>query len=101
MGINPVIGVRLPEMQRKETHSLTFEQGRKVLGLIPSPTREMSLLSMTTSLNVSEMLGLRWKRVNLTGEPVIVGGEFLQPYSLAVRETTTVGSSDRLRRNPG
>jgi integrase len=73
-------------MERKETHSLTFEQGRKVVGAIPSPAREMALLSMTTSLNVAEMLGLRWKRVNLTEEPVIVGGESLQPYSLAVRE---------------
>jgi integrase len=41
---------------------------------------------MTASLNVAEMLGLRWKRVNLTGEAVIVGGESLQPYTLAVRE---------------
>jgi len=85
-GDNPVLGVRLPEMQRKETHSLTFEQGRNVISVIPSPAREMALLSMTTSLNVAEMLGLRWKRVNLTGEPVVVGGEFLQPYTLAVRE---------------
>src|SRR5262249_30299770 len=85
-GDNPVFGVRLPDMQRKETYSLSFEQGRNVLAAIPSPAREMALLSMTTSLNVAEMLGLRWKRVNLIGKAVIVGGEILQPYTLAVRE---------------
>ena len=41
---------------------------------------------MTTSLNVAEMLGLRWKWVNLSGEPVTVGSEVLPAYSLAVRE---------------
>lgn len=59
-GDNPVIGVRLPEMQRKETHSLTFEQGKKVIAGIRSPAREMALLSMTTSMNVAEMFGLPW-----------------------------------------
>jgi hypothetical protein len=81
-GDNPVMGVRLPEMQRKETHSLTFEQGKRVITGIQSPAREMALLSMTTSMNVAEMLGLRWKWVNLGGELVVVGGEILQPLTL-------------------
>ncbi len=85
-GDNPVEGVRLPEMQRREKHSLSFDQGRRVLVALPFPVREMTLLSMTTSLNVAEMLGLRRKWVNLTGEPVVVCSETLQPYSLAVRE---------------
>jgi integrase len=46
----------------------------------------MALVSMTTSLNVAEMLGLRWKRVNLTDQPVVASGELLQPCTLAVRE---------------
>jgi integrase len=53
---------------------------------LPSPVAEMSLVSMTCSLNVAELLGLRWKRVNLTGEPVVAGSEVLQPATLAVRE---------------
>lgn len=85
-GDNPAVGVRLPEMTRKEAHSLTFDQGRAVLVGLPSPVREMALLSMTGSLNVAEMLGLRWKRVNLTGQQVVGAGEVLQPYSLEVRE---------------
>jgi Site-specific recombinase XerD len=85
-GDNPVIGVRLPEMQRRETRSLSFDQGNKVITAIPSPAREMALLSMTTSLNVAEMLALRWKWVNLSGEVVVVGGELLEPFTLGVRE---------------
>jgi integrase len=85
-GDNPAEGVRLPEMQRRETHSLNFEQGRLLVAALPSPAREMALLSMTTSLNVAEMLGLRWKRVNLTDQAVVASGEVLQPLTLAVRE---------------
>jgi integrase len=48
--------------------------------------RAMALVSMTASLNVAELLGLKWKRVNLTDKSVIFGDEVLLPYSLAVRE---------------
>jgi integrase len=85
-GDNPVQGVRMPEMQHKETHALSFSVGNELLSRLPSPAREMVLLSMTTSLNVAEMLGLSWKRVNLTDETVVVGSEGLQPRSLVVRE---------------
>ena len=86
VGDNPVVGVRMPEMQRRESHALTFEQGARLLKELPSPVAEMSLVSMTCSLNVAELLGLRWRRVNLTGEPVVMGSEILQPFTLAVRE---------------
>ena len=46
----------------------------------------MALLSMTTSLNVAEMLALRWKRLNLTDELAVVSPDLLEPWSLAVRE---------------
>lgn len=85
-GDNPAQGVRMPEMQRKETHALSFSQGSELLVRFPSPVREMSLVSITGSLNVAEMLALRWRRLNLTGEAVVVGGEVLPPYTLAVRE---------------
>ncbi len=85
-GDNPVCGVRLPEMQRKETHALSFEVGREVLSILPPMVRAMALVSMTTSLNVAEMLAMRWKRLNLTQEVAVVGREALEPWSLAVRE---------------
>lgn len=85
-GDNPTQGVRLPEMKRREAHALSFEQARALLLGLSSPTREMSLLSMMTSLNVAEMLGLRRKWVNLTDQPKVAAGEILPPFSLAVRE---------------
>ena len=86
VGDNPVKGVRLPEMRAKETRALAFEQGKAIIEALPSPVREMACLSMTASLNVAEILGLRWKCVNLTEERATVGGELLEPFSLAVRE---------------
>jgi hypothetical protein len=56
---------------------------------------------MTTSLNVAEMLALRWKRLNLTRVIVTVGAEMLNPCSLAVRENYYRGNSDQLRQDPG
>jgi hypothetical protein len=62
----------------------------------------MALLSMTTSLNVAEMLALRWERVNLTPEIVVVGSEMVQPFTLLVRGRTTIGGSlERSRPSPG
>ena len=85
-GDNPAHGVRLPEMRRRDSHALNFSHARDLLTRLTSPVRDMTLLSMTTSMNVAEMLGLRWERVNLTGAPVNVGAEVLQPYTLFVRE---------------
>ncbi len=90
-GDNPAWGVRMPEMQRKETHALSFDLGRELLILLPPVARAMALVSITTSLNVAEMLALRWKRVNMTGEVTVVGGEVLEPWSLAVRENYYCG----------
>lgn len=86
VGDNPIQGVNLPEMERKESHALTFEQGRLVLEALPSPVSEMALVSMTCSLNVAELLALRWKWVNLNPDPAVVGSEVLPPFSLAVRQ---------------
>ncbi len=104
VGDNPIQGVNLPEMERKESHALTFEQGRFVLEALPSPVSEMALVSMTCSLNVAEILALRWKWVNLTTESVVVSSEVLPPCSLAVRQNYYRGEfcsvkADGRRRN--
>lgn len=90
-GDNPAQGVRMPEMVRKEAHALSFEMGRELLMLLLPAVRTMALLSMTTSLNVAEMLALRWKRLNLTNEMIVVGAEVLKPYCLVVRENCYEG----------
>lgn len=59
--------VRVPaNLPRKERHALSPQQARAVLAELPSPSREMALLSIACSLNIAEILGLVWRRVNLT-----------------------------------
>lgn len=86
-GENPARLVKLPPLTRvKQRTALTVEQAQKVLDRLPSPVKEMALLAMTTSLNVAELCGLRWKRVNLTSGFVVVDGDVIPPLSLTVRE---------------
>jgi integrase len=44
------------------------------------------LLSVTTSMNIAELLGLRRKRVNLSPDAVMLGDRSLDGRSIAVRE---------------
>ena len=44
------------------------------------------LLALTTSMNIAELLGLRWKRVNLSGDSIVLGDRALSGESIAVRE---------------
>lgn len=85
LGDNPAKLVRLPEMVRKEAHALSFDQAVAVIGALPSPAQEMVLFAILTSMNVAEICGLQWKRVNLTEQFATVDGESLPPMTLAVR----------------
>lgn len=76
-GDNPAGMTKLPEMVRRAVGALTVEQARGALSLLQSPEREMAFLSMTTSMNVAELCGLRWGRVNLSDEPIIADGTIL------------------------
>jgi integrase len=76
----------MPEMQRKERHAMNFTQANALVDAIPTPAREMVLLSILTSLNVAELLGLAWKWVNLDDESATVAGEELPGRTLGVRQ---------------
>jgi integrase len=85
-GDNPAGGTTVPEMTRKETHSLTLAQANEVLGLMKYPEREMTLIAILTGMNATEICGLQWKRVN-TGESwALVDGESIPPRTIAVRK---------------
>jgi integrase len=84
----PCLGVRLPVLVRtRERRALTVEQASAVLKEFKSPYREMALVSMTTSMNLAEICGLKWRCVNLSSESIIWDGEAIPPHSLAVRES--------------
>lgn len=83
---NPAQGVEIPESRSPKRPTYSIGQARRVLGVLASPVLEMAYLSIVTSMNASEMTGLRRKWVNLTGNIVEVEGEAVGPYSIAVRE---------------
>ena len=85
-GDNPAKLVRLPEMVRKEAHALSFEQAIATLTALKSPAREMVLFAILTSMNIAEICGLQWKRVNLSEQFTTVDGESLPPLTIAVRQ---------------
>jgi integrase len=39
-----------------------------------------------TSMNVAEICGLKWKRINLTAEPIIMDDELLPPFMAGIRQ---------------
>ena len=91
-GVMPSFRVRLPQMKRKKPkRALTMTQARDVLEMLRSPYRAMALVSMTTSMNLAEMCALRWKRINLSAEPVLSDGEIIPAYSATVRENFCLG----------
>jgi len=85
-GDNPASHVTLPDMARKESHVLTLAQAKEVLAAMHYPEKEMTLIAILTSMNVAEICGLQWKRVNLTEAWSTAEGETLPPGSIAVRK---------------
>jgi len=85
-GRNPAKFVKLPEMTRKEVRVLSFDELKALLAILKPMARAMVLCASLTSMNIAEVCGLRWKRVNLTDEPIIMDGESLPPRCVAVRE---------------
>jgi integrase len=106
MGRNPSEFVELPEMVRAIPHALSFGQLVGLLPLLPKVVRLMVFLAVMTSMNIAEICGLKWKRVNLTDEPTIMDAELLPPMSAGVREQwykgewSSVKKAARLRNVP-
>jgi integrase len=78
-GENPAEHIRLPEMRRREKHSLVFETARSLLAVLTPPTRELAYSLIVLSCNVAELLGLTWKHINLSDQWGSVDGSALPP----------------------
>lgn len=110
-GDNPAHLVEAPvQVPVRKSRSLSIEQVREWLEVakdIPAdvkdkrsdarPLRTMSLLGILCSLGISEQLGLTWQHVNLTADPVVVGTESIEPYSVAVFEHSFHGRRGTLK----
>lgn len=84
-GDNPFSVVEMPELPETEKQALSPEQAQLLFGCLESPFCEMCALSITTSMNVAELCGLRLKYINVTKRSVISAGESIPPFSLLVR----------------
>ncbi len=98
-GDNPADAVELPEMRRPERHALDFDGCRRVLAALKSPVREMAYTLIILSLNVAELLGLAWKRCNLTDAWGQADGEALPPWSVAIRQQWELGQYGPVKRD--
>jgi integrase len=93
----PTTMVRLPHMQRKERHALTWEQVCALSRELPEPIATLVLFLTLTGLRIGEAMGLCWKRVNLTAQPIIVNAEIIPPMSIAVRENYVLRNYQTLK----
>ena len=84
-GANPARLARMQEIQRKSTPGLTLEQMEQALRAMRYPEKQMTMIMLLTDMNVSEICGLQWKHVNLTGASVEQNGEPIPPITIAVK----------------
>ncbi len=103
---NPAAKVRLPELRRRIPAALSFQDVSNLLAMLESPARELCMFAVLTGLNIAEVLGVRWHRINLTDQPRFQAGETLPAWTIAIREQwyrgawTPTKASTRVRNVP-
>ena len=85
-GKNPAALVRMPAMARKDRHTLSTQQLRRILEVMRFPERAIALLSILTEMNLVEISGLQWKFVNLSNNRIFVDEEWIPARTIAVRK---------------
>jgi integrase len=84
MGANPARSAKVPEAAGRNVLALTLPQVEQVLRAMRYPEKEMTMIALLTDMNVSEICGLQWKSVNLTGAWSNLDVEPIPPISIAV-----------------
>jgi integrase len=105
MGENPVSLVRLPEAggddapaETEATPTLTFAKANEALKLMEHPEKEMMLMALLADLNMGEIRGLQWKRVNLGETEMRMDDESVPPATMAIREQWYLDRLEGLKR---
>ena len=83
-GTNPARSAQVPEIDRKSETALTLEQMEQALRVMRYPEKQMTIIALLTDMNVSEICGLQWKCVNLTGGWLDLDKEVIPPLTIAV-----------------
>ena len=106
-GRNPAAFVTLPQMNRKEAHSLNLVQLGDLLSVMMYPERDIALMSVLTDMSVAEICGLQWKYLNPSSLSHVLENDIIPPRTIAVRNqrfrgelSATVGNRRRLVRMP-
>ena len=94
-GDNPVSQVDLPVMIRKKSYDLTILQAKELLKLMRYPEREITLLTITTGMNIGEICALRWKHVNLSQFAVRFNGKLIPPRSVMIAKEHNIEETER------
>lgn len=98
-GTNPARCARMEEIQRKSSPGLTLEQMEQALRAMRYPEKQMAMITLLTDMNVSEICGLQWKHVNLTGAPLEQDGERIPPIAIAVKNKWYRGELANVKQN--
>lgn len=86
-GENPARAVQLPKLPPTNLPHLTHAQMIQLIATMEYPVREITLLSIIVGMNVGEICGLRWKRVNLNEHEIVRSdSEVIPPKTIIVRE---------------
>jgi integrase len=96
-GDNPARLVELPERTRRTMPTLTLNQVRDVFRLMRYPEKVMMLIAILTGMNVTEICGLKWKCVNLTGACSGDDGDAIPPISIAIKNQCYRGECAEVR----
>jgi integrase len=99
LGENPASPVRPLEFARKNAEALSFAQAKEALGMMRYPEKEIALIGVFTGMNVSEICGLQWKQINLTGTQLTRDGEQIPPRTIAVRKQWYRGEFDSVKKS--
>lgn len=94
-GDKPTEGLKCHGAEPRQARMMTWQQVQFLIAEMPARYRPLVVLMASTGLRVGEALGLRWKRINLTGDTVAVDGVLIPPYSLAVIDTYSRGAWGR------
>jgi integrase len=85
-GENPVSQARLADQPRKEAPALTLAEVEAAFRSMKHPEKEMMLMAILADINMSEICGLQWKRVNLNATESDADGDPIPPRTIAVRK---------------
>ena len=84
VGNNPAGSATVPELVSKATPALTLADVEHLLRAMRYPEKEMTSIALLTDMNVSEICGLQWKHVNLTGTSTNSHGVCIPPLTISI-----------------